>query len=138
MDTASNPVVTMCGHLYCWPCLHKWLTSGNTASHTCPVCKSLISKEKCIPIYAHGRESRDPRNDVPQRPAGHREEAPPPQPRRPPGSGVLGSNTHVSLGFGPLGMFGLQLVGELVAHHLVNYIISLTCRFSAGLWKSFS
>ncbi|KAJ3275115.1 hypothetical protein HDV01_001254 [Terramyces sp. JEL0728] len=22
LDTASNPVVTMCGHLYCWPCFY--------------------------------------------------------------------------------------------------------------------
>jgi hypothetical protein len=23
LDTASLPVVTLCGHLYCWPCLHQ-------------------------------------------------------------------------------------------------------------------
>ena len=22
-DTAREPVVTMCGHLYCWPCLYR-------------------------------------------------------------------------------------------------------------------
>ncbi len=25
LDTASLPVVTLCGHLYCWPCLSSWL-----------------------------------------------------------------------------------------------------------------
>ncbi|TPX39346.1 hypothetical protein SeMB42_g06370 [Synchytrium endobioticum] len=110
MDTASNPVVTMCGHLFCWPCLHKWMISGNTSSGTCPVCKSLISKEKCIPIYAHGREMKDPRKNIPERPQGQREEAPSPshQQPRPLGTGILGSNTHLSFGFGPLGMFGMQ------------------------------
>lgn len=22
-DVAESPVVTMCGHLYCWPCLYR-------------------------------------------------------------------------------------------------------------------
>lgn len=22
-DTAREPVVTLCGHLYCWPCLYR-------------------------------------------------------------------------------------------------------------------
>ncbi len=22
-DLAQSPVVTMCGHLYCWPCLYR-------------------------------------------------------------------------------------------------------------------
>lgn len=23
-DVAESPVVTLCGHLYCWPCLYRW------------------------------------------------------------------------------------------------------------------
>ena len=23
LDTAKDPVVTFCGHLYCWPCLYR-------------------------------------------------------------------------------------------------------------------
>ncbi|KOO33551.1 ring finger protein 5 [Chrysochromulina tobinii] len=23
LETACNPVITQCGHLYCWPCLYK-------------------------------------------------------------------------------------------------------------------
>ncbi|KAK1286822.1 E3 ubiquitin-protein ligase RMA3 [Acorus calamus] len=26
-DTARNPVVSLCGHLYCWSCLYRWLRS---------------------------------------------------------------------------------------------------------------
>jgi len=70
----------MCGHFYCWPCIAMWLERSNQ----CPVCKSGISKEKIIPVYARGAERKDPREkDIPHRPAGHREE-PPPQPRRSP------------------------------------------------------
>jgi len=76
LDTASDPVVTMCGHFYCWPCIAMWLERSNE----CPVCKSGISKEKIIPVYARGAERKDPREkDIPHRPAGHREE---PEPRR--------------------------------------------------------
>lgn len=31
--TNKDPVVTQCGHLYCWPCLYRWL---NTQHTTCP------------------------------------------------------------------------------------------------------
>ncbi len=27
-DLAQSPVVTMCGHLYCWPCLYRWVTAS--------------------------------------------------------------------------------------------------------------
>jgi E3 ubiquitin-protein ligase RNF5 len=35
LDAVSNkdPVVTQCGHLYCWPCLYRWLQTQHT---TCP------------------------------------------------------------------------------------------------------
>jgi len=52
-DEAESPVITQCGHLYCWPCLHAWLNS-NKKTLTCPVCKSGIIKEKIIPLYGRG------------------------------------------------------------------------------------
>ena len=45
LQLASEPVVTLCGHLYCWPCLYRWL---QVQSHcrTCPVCKAGVEKDK--------------------------------------------------------------------------------------------
>ncbi|XP_024182697.1 LON peptidase N-terminal domain and RING finger protein 3 isoform X2 [Rosa chinensis] len=39
-DFAHEPVVTLCGHLYCWPCIYKWLhvQSASLASDECPQC----------------------------------------------------------------------------------------------------
>lgn len=76
LDMASNPVVTLCGHLYCWPCIHKWMASRLPASNSCPVCKAGIDKEKVIPMYVRGREAKDPRttDPIPDRPAGQRTE----------------------------------------------------------------
>lgn len=74
LDTARDAVVSMCGHLFCWPCLHQWLETRPNRK-VCPVCKSAISKEKVIPIYGRGSTRKeDPRNKVPPRPAGRRAE----------------------------------------------------------------
>ena len=42
---------------------------------TCPVCKSVIDKDKLIPLYGRGATDKsDPREKIPPRPPGHREE----------------------------------------------------------------
>ncbi|KAI5067948.1 hypothetical protein GOP47_0016293 [Adiantum capillus-veneris] len=33
----QNPIVTACGHLFCWPCFSKWLDESTT-SELCPSC----------------------------------------------------------------------------------------------------
>jgi E3 ubiquitin-protein ligase RNF5 len=73
LDQASLPVVTLCGHLYCWDCISQWTSSNNPNSNSCPVCKSGISDDKMIPIYVRGSCSKegDPRL---QRPKGIRTE----------------------------------------------------------------
>ena len=55
LDTARDAVVSMCGHLFCWPCLHQWLETRPNRQ-ICPVCKvSLILFKKeiknCYDIY---------------------------------------------------------------------------------------
>ena len=32
-----DPVVTQCGHLYCWSCIYRWISTNH---QTCPVCKA--------------------------------------------------------------------------------------------------
>lgn len=57
-DSASDPVVTLCGHLYCWECIFKWLhvqsSSDPVRQQACPVCKAGISQASLIPLYCHG------------------------------------------------------------------------------------
>lgn len=61
LDTAKDAVVSMCGHLFCWPCLHQWLETRPNRQ-LCPVCKAAISKEKVIPLYGRGSNNQeDPR-----------------------------------------------------------------------------
>ncbi|KAL3522265.1 hypothetical protein ACH5RR_015099 [Cinchona calisaya] len=60
LEFACDPVVTVCGHLYCWPCIYKWLefqkSSLSSNDHSkCPVCKAKISHESVVPLYGRGR-----------------------------------------------------------------------------------
>ncbi|XP_023728554.1 uncharacterized protein LOC111876249 [Lactuca sativa] len=101
-DLAQDPIVTLCGHLFCWPCLYKWLHI-HSHSQECPVCKALIQEEKLVPLYGRGKNSTDPRSksvpgvEIPHRPPGQRPETAPPPDRNAfpqPGFGLMG-------GFGP-------------------------------------
>ena len=53
LDVARDAVISLCGHLFCWPCLHQWLETRPNRK-ICPVCKAGISKEKVIPLYGRG------------------------------------------------------------------------------------
>ena len=83
-ESVVEPVVTACGHLYCWPCLYRWLEPGMLAGEresllhpdrghstagalyqhpaadpsrrVCPVCKSPCSVPTVIPIYVRTEE----------------------------------------------------------------------------------
>lgn len=62
LDYANEPVVTLCGHLYCWPCIYKWLhvqsdSLGADEHPQCPVCKVDISHSTMIPLYGRGQTS---------------------------------------------------------------------------------
>ncbi|KAJ8912915.1 hypothetical protein NQ315_017245 [Exocentrus adspersus] len=105
LDTARDAVVSMCGHLFCWPCLHQWLETRPNRQ-VCPVCKAAISKDKVVPLYGRGStKQEDPREKVPPRPAGQRTE---PEPGTSfPGFGFGDNGFHMSFGIGafPLGFF---------------------------------
>ena len=78
LDSAMEPVVTPCGHLYCWKCIYEWLQQPRETL-VCPVCKSGISKDKLIPIFTKGN-NEDPRSkgqaeeNIPNRPGAQRSE----------------------------------------------------------------
>lgn len=105
LDTARDAVVSMCGHLFCWPCLHQWLETRPNRQ-TCPVCKAGISKDKVVPIYGRGcTDQKDPREKLPPRPPGQRAE--PENQGGFPGFGFGDGGFHMSFGIGafPFGIF---------------------------------
>lgn len=54
LETPVDPIVTVCGHMYCWRCILAWLDHG---SGQCPVCKAGVTKSNVIPVYGGGKES---------------------------------------------------------------------------------
>lgn len=64
LDFAQEPVVTLCGHLYCWSCIYKWLhVQSASLAHDehpqCPVCKADISHTTMIPLYGRGHSDSE-------------------------------------------------------------------------------
>ncbi|KAM0856762.1 hypothetical protein ACQ4PT_048903 [Festuca glaucescens] len=79
-EPPQDPIVTLCGHLFCWPCLCKWLRI-HSHSPKCPVCKAAVDEDKLVPLYGSGKERVDPRSknnvhggvaDIIYRPTGQR------------------------------------------------------------------
>ena len=89
-DAVAEPVVTRCGHLYCWPCLFRWLepgmlpeerqslgmsyvynnnnnnnnnNSGVINRRECPVCKSECSLSSLVPVYVRSSIPDDEEED---------------------------------------------------------------------------
>ncbi|KAK1326620.1 E3 ubiquitin-protein ligase RMA1 [Acorus calamus] len=97
MDVSREPVVTSCGHLFCWPCLYQWL-HVHSDHKECPVCKGEVTESNLTPIFGRGSGAADesgagknkgierdgaPGPKIPPRPRGHRIESWQQQLRRP-------------------------------------------------------
>ncbi|XP_060202040.1 E3 ubiquitin-protein ligase RMA1H1-like [Lycium barbarum] len=72
LDLAHDPVVTLCGHLYCWPCIYKWIHLQSNPSENpdqlspqCAVCKAEVSQRTLVPLYGRGQATKPSENDVP-------------------------------------------------------------------------
>lgn len=54
LQSPSDPIITTCGHLFCWPCIYTWLNS-NLQLASCPMCRfHLIQHVNIIPVYQSG------------------------------------------------------------------------------------
>uniref|UniRef100_A0A0D9X4P6 E3 ubiquitin-protein ligase RMA n=1 Tax=Leersia perrieri TaxID=77586 RepID=A0A0D9X4P6_9ORYZ len=74
LEAAKDPVVTPCGHLFCWPCIFQWLHAHSEHSD-CPVCKAEVLEVNVTPIYGRGADcehnEQDPTDNgikIPPRP----------------------------------------------------------------------
>ncbi|KAG9134755.1 hypothetical protein Leryth_001076 [Lithospermum erythrorhizon] len=78
LELAKDPVVTCCGHLFCWPCLFRWLHIHSDARE-CPVCKGEVTLKSVTPIYGRGSSTRELEEDlgvkIPNRPPARRAES---------------------------------------------------------------
>mmetsp|Transcript_20665 Transcript_20665/g.66958 ORF Transcript_20665/g.66958 Transcript_20665/m.66958 type:complete len:216 (+) Transcript_20665:44-691(+) len=102
LELAKDPVVTHCGHLYCWPCLFRWMEHCSSSKH-CPVCKLPVDENRVVPLYGRGmvhnsNAARVKCGGIPERPHGMRPQLNTQQ------------SFSLSTGFGLLPILGLSLV----------------------------
>ncbi|XWS56181.1 hypothetical protein CRYUN_Cryun09bG0064300 [Craigia yunnanensis] len=75
LDLAREPVVTCCGHLFCWSCLYRWLHVHSDAKE-CPICKGEVTVKTLTPVYGRGNTTYEPEEDsglkIPPRPTAGR------------------------------------------------------------------
>lgn len=72
LEPVQDPVVTLCGHLFCWPCIYKWLhyqTSEDELlaepQQKCPVCKTEISETAMVPLFGRGHTTTSSKAKAP-------------------------------------------------------------------------
>lgn len=71
LEAAKLPVVSFCGHLFCWPCLYQWFKT-KPRRPVCPVCKASINQRCVLPLYARNAKietvPQDGDQKIPPRP----------------------------------------------------------------------
>ncbi|MCQ2820075.1 MAG: hypothetical protein MJ252_22645 [archaeon] len=58
------PVTAQCGHIFCWPCLKKWLSKKITLE--CPVCRNGIEQDRIIKLHTDKEENPNEEDDRPK------------------------------------------------------------------------
>ncbi|GKV27530.1 hypothetical protein SLEP1_g36696 [Rubroshorea leprosula] len=80
LDMAIDPILTCCGHLFCWACYYQ-LSYAHSDVKECPACEGEVTDTSIIPIYGNGgnnntckSKSKESALVVPPRPPAHRTE----------------------------------------------------------------
>ncbi|KDP20387.1 hypothetical protein JCGZ_05270 [Jatropha curcas] len=77
LHMARDPILTRCGHLFCWPCFYQ-LSYVHLNVKECPVCMQEITDTNIIPIYGSGNQKswlKESGLMIPPRPHAHRVES---------------------------------------------------------------
>lgn len=79
LDMAVEPVLTCCGHLFCWPCFYN-LPYDHLDVKECPICGGEVTVTSLVPIYGNtdGNCARKPKEsglEAPPRPRAQRVES---------------------------------------------------------------
>ncbi|XP_027106669.1 breast cancer type 1 susceptibility protein [Coffea eugenioides] len=77
LHLARDPILTCCGHMFCWACFFKLPYVDSTAKE-CPVCEGEVTDSNVIPIYGNGDSTRESKLEsgmtIPPRPKAQRVE----------------------------------------------------------------
>ncbi|PON78807.1 DNA repair protein, Rad [Parasponia andersonii] len=81
LEMAMEPILTCCGHLFCWPCFyHLPYEYDHTNVKECPVCGGEVMESTLVPIYGNGDgnyscKSKESGLEFPPRPQAKRVES---------------------------------------------------------------
>lgn len=64
LEKAQEPVLTCCGHLFCWGCFYN-LPLVYLNIKECPVCVGEVTDTEVIPIYGNNGDDRDSGKGLP-------------------------------------------------------------------------
>ena len=62
-ETPHLPIITQCGHIFCWKCIK------NPLPRPCPECGEMISKETITSLYISNDNNSNNQNEKDERPA---------------------------------------------------------------------
>ncbi|XP_038704210.1 uncharacterized protein LOC120000275 isoform X2 [Tripterygium wilfordii] len=81
LDIPKDPILTCCGHLFCWPCFYQ-LSYAYSNVKECPACNGEVTDTGVTPIYGNGNGDDTSSSKlaesgfmVPPRPCANRAEA---------------------------------------------------------------
>lgn len=57
---ATDPILTLCGHIFCWPCILQW----SKQKLRCPTCRRAMTLSTVIPIYTGAGAVEDESEDA--------------------------------------------------------------------------
>ena len=71
LSNARLPVVTRCGHIFCWDCIKEWVNKKGKME--CPTCKNGIKLNEVIKLYSGNNQEK--KGEVDDRPQQERSQA---------------------------------------------------------------
>lgn len=81
LEMARDPILTCCGHLFCWACFYQ-LPYVDSDAKECPACRGEVTDGSIIPLYGNGSDDSSRQTElqetglkVPPRPRARRVES---------------------------------------------------------------
>jgi hypothetical protein len=121
-EAPVNPVLTQCGHLFCWECIYTWSQSIVGGCRVCPACRDRMDLNEVIPMASD--KSAPKKSGCP----------PPPTSSRKPVKVILGGLSVNGTRFG--NSYLHEDGGEVFSYRTVVGLLCFFCILAAWMLKT--